>query len=113
MKEAVGYQHEEGVFWMDWEDFHEYFDEITICKLGEADAWYQLKLKGVYNNESRYGPQVELHVDKPTKVTLTHKRNKTHYFFSIRALRCILHFKRRICVSVVVLTLIIDTAYTL
>ena len=70
MREAVGYQEEEGVFWIDWEDFNEYFEEITICKLGEVDDWHVTKLRGSYNNESRYGPQVEVYVDQPTKVQI-------------------------------------------
>eukprot|EP01105_Mastigella_eilhardi_P004737 TRINITY_DN1635_c0_g1_i3.p1 TRINITY_DN1635_c0_g1~~TRINITY_DN1635_c0_g1_i3.p1 ORF type:complete len:510 (-),score=112.92 TRINITY_DN1635_c0_g1_i3:53-1582(-) len=66
LMEAVGYKEEPGTFWMCFEDFVEFFDEVTVCKIGmmTQEDLRECKLNGKYSHDSIYGPQLELRVSE-------------------------------------------------
>ena len=32
-------ERDDGVFWMNWEDFRTNFDELYVCRFFDADTW--------------------------------------------------------------------------
>ncbi|KAH3756321.1 calpain-15 [Pelomyxa schiedti] len=72
LKRIVGYSEHVGAFWMCWEDFQQFFGEITICMVGATEGWQQTKILGKYSHpDSVYGPQIQLEVTEATHTFIT------------------------------------------